>query len=247
MRLIELIKAISIAMIICSTQMCSAWGFDAVDSQVDYSLIGDLDCDGSVTMNEIRQLNIDLLQGKVSYDIVYKAIKNFEAKKNGAGTTYSVQPTNIENYMQRNLNQEISGCQSNFKGLALASPPDSLLVEKNNCRKISKILETEIPWIEVGSTQVVPPIRVGNGNIAKSDPLPLSSSTLSTFVIRYNTIGRHIMLMPVYAERMAFQRHDQGMLGQKGNAYFFGKDFSLGTIDNNYGDAPFITQFLADP
>jgi hypothetical protein len=29
--------------------------------------------------------------------------------------------------------------------------------------------------------------------------------------------------------------------------YYFGRDFSLGTIDSNYPGTPFITQFLADP
>ncbi len=98
MRLIGLIKAIIMAMIICSTQICSISGFDGMYSQTGCSLIGDLDCDCLVTMDEIKQLNIDLVQGKVSHDTVFKAIRNFEAIKNGAGITYSVQPPNMEEY-----------------------------------------------------------------------------------------------------------------------------------------------------
>lgn len=32
-----------------------------------------------------------------------------------------------------------------------------------------------------------------------------------------------------------------------GSQYYFGRDFSLGTVDGNYMGTPFLTQFLADP
>jgi hypothetical protein len=248
MHLIELIKAIIIAVIICSTEICVVCGFDAADSQAGCSLIGDLDCDGLVTMTEIKQLNIDLVQGKVSYDTVYKAIKNFEAKKKGSGIIFNLQPTNMENFMQKELGQGVIRCPSNIQRYSpLASQSDSSLIE-NNCGKFSEKFCIEIPWINIGfSKSVRAIISVGGRDFGKSNPLPLGSSKLGKSVINYNPIGRHVMLMPVYDEKKAFWRNDLGMPGRDGNAYFFGRDFSLGTIDNNYADAPFITQFLADP
>jgi len=54
--------------------------------------------------------------------------------------------------------------------------------------------------------------------------------------LQYNPVGAHIMndqngiVVPKYASQ-----------------YYFGRDFSLGTIDNNYPGTPFILQYLSDP
>jgi len=54
--------------------------------------------------------------------------------------------------------------------------------------------------------------------------------------LQYYPIGAHIMndqngiVVPKYASQ-----------------YYFGRDFSLGTIDNNYPGTPFILQYLSDP
>jgi hypothetical protein len=71
---------------------------------------------------------------------------------------------------------------------------------------------------------------------------PITSVSLSRkvpdapVVLHYQHIGSHIMndrngiVIPKYASQ-----------------YYFGRDFSLGTIDGNYPGTPFLTQFLADP
>ncbi len=71
---------------------------------------------------------------------------------------------------------------------------------------------------------------------------PIASVSLSRGVagapvmLHYQHIGSHIMndrngiMVPKYAPQ-----------------YYFGRDFSLGTIDSNYPGTPFLTQFLADP
>jgi hypothetical protein len=71
---------------------------------------------------------------------------------------------------------------------------------------------------------------------------PITSVSLSRGVpgapvmLHYQHIGSHIMndrngiIIPKYTSQ-----------------YYFGRDFSLGTIDSNYPGTPFLTQFLADP
>ncbi len=82
--------------------------------------------------------------------------------------------------------------------------------------------------------------RVGKQTYAVplyADPIYLGGVFSSgSALIYYEPVGTHVMapqfgaIAPQYTSR-----------------YFFGKDFSLGTIDNNYHGTPFLTQFLADP
>ena len=75
---------------------------------------------------------------------------------------------------------------------------------------------------------------------ALSPPVPAVSLSRgissAPLMLHYNHIGSHIMndqngiMVPKYAPQ-----------------YYFGRDFSLGTIDGNYPGTPFLTQFLADP
>lgn len=219
---------------------------DAINSEVNCGLIGDLNCDGLVVMNEIKQLNVDLLQGEVSYDIVYEAIKNFKATSTASETTYGLRQK--QDYMPKTTNEQISEARSNtLVPLVQISPASGILSEEeNDYGEGSRIFDSKIPWRTVGSNRVLPPIRVGKEDFAKSAPLPLGNSVPDAPFIRHDPIGRHIMLMPVYAERTTFLQNYPGSIGQSGKAYFFGRDFSLGTINNNY-DVNFITQFLADP
>ena len=54
--------------------------------------------------------------------------------------------------------------------------------------------------------------------------------------LQYNPVGVHIM------------NYQNGIVTPKyASQYYFGRDFSLGTIDNNYPGTPFILQYLSDP
>jgi hypothetical protein len=55
-------------------------------------------------------------------------------------------------------------------------------------------------------------------------------------VLQYHPVGSHIMN---YQNGITVPRYT--------SQYYFGRDFSLGTIDSNYPGTPFLTQFLADP
>jgi hypothetical protein len=68
-------------------------------------------------------------------------------------------------------------------------------------------------------------------------PISLSKGIPSSpAVIGYLPIGTHIMGYQLGTGELPYSP-----------LYYFGRDFSLGTIDSNYPGTPFITQFLADP
>jgi hypothetical protein len=73
--------------------------------------------------------------------------------------------------------------------------------------------------------------------IPRSAPISLSRGILSDPVmIQYHPVGAHIM------------NYQNGIVIPKSaSQYHFGKDFSLGTIDNNYPGTPFLLQYLSDP
>jgi hypothetical protein len=55
-------------------------------------------------------------------------------------------------------------------------------------------------------------------------------------MLGYRPVGAHIM------------NYQNGIVIPKSSSqYHFGKDFSLGTIDNNYPGTPFLLQYLSDP
>jgi hypothetical protein len=58
----------------------------------------------------------------------------------------------------------------------------------------------------------------------------------SPAVIQHSPVGSHIMN---YQNGIVIPRY--------GSQYYFGRDFSLGTVDGNYMGTPFLTQSLADP
>jgi len=82
--------------------------------------------------------------------------------------------------------------------------------------------------------------RVGEQTYAVpsyADPIYLGSGFSSgSALIYYEPLGTHVMAQQIGA-----------IAPQYDSRYTFGKDFSLGTIDNNYHGTPFLTQFLADP
>ena len=68
-------------------------------------------------------------------------------------------------------------------------------------------------------------------------PISLSRGISSyPMVLEYRPVGAHLM------------NYQNGIIIPKsGSQYHFGKDFSLGTIDNNYPGTPFLLQYLSDP
>lgn len=89
-------------------------------------------------------------------------------------------------------------------------------------------------------TPLVAPQEVTLESAALSPPVPAVSLSRgissAPLILHYNHIGSHIM-------------NDQNgiMIPKYAPQYYFGRDFSLGTIDSNYPGTPFLTQFLADP
>lgn len=65
-------------------------------------------------------------------------------------------------------------------------------------------------------------------------PVSLSRGISEITVIHYDPVGALL-----YQFGLAEYR--------QGPRYYFGRDFSLGTVDSNYPGTPFLTQFLADP
>ncbi len=58
----------------------------------------------------------------------------------------------------------------------------------------------------------------------------------SQAVVQHSPVGAHIMN---YQNGIVIPRY--------GPQYYFGRDFSIGTVDGNYMGTPFLTQYLADP
>ena len=82
--------------------------------------------------------------------------------------------------------------------------------------------------------------RVGKQTYAVplyADPIYLGRGASSgSSLIYYEPVGTHVMAQQIGA-----------IAPQYNSRYLFGKDFSMGTINNNYPGTPFLTQFLADP
>lgn len=85
-------------------------------------------------------------------------------------------------------------------------------------------------------------VRVGGGLSHYPDPVPVSTVPPNMIVIHYYPLGYHLMT-PLISP----QWNSPGLMNLSGGAYYFGRDFDLGMIDNNYAGAPFVLQVLADP
>lgn len=73
--------------------------------------------------------------------------------------------------------------------------------------------------------------------VPRLPPVSLSRGISSyPMMLEYRPVGAHIM------------NYQNGIVIPKSaSQYHFGKDFSLGTIDNNYPGTPFLLQYLSDP
>jgi hypothetical protein len=86
-----------------------------------------------------------------------------------------------------------------------------------------------MPKASIGATSVCVVPRIA--------PISLSRRISSyPMVLEYRPVGAHLM------------NYQNGIVIPKSaSQYHFGKDFSLGTIDNNYPGTPFLLQYLSDP
>jgi hypothetical protein len=94
--------------------------------------------------------------------------------------------------------------------------------------------------IDVKGTYVMPQTNTRAPStrfIPRVAPISLSSGISSgPVMLQYHPVGAHIM------------NYQNGIIIPKSaSQYHFGKDFSLGTIDNNYPGTPFLLQYLSDP
>ncbi len=100
---------------------------------------------------------------------------------------------------------------------------------------------TSAPSPSVGpQTCVMPRVNIhatSTCSVPRIAPISLSSRISSNpMVLEYRPVGAHIM------------NYQNGIvIPRPSSQYHFGKDFSLGTIDNNYPGTPFLLQYLSDP
>ncbi len=87
-------------------------------------------------------------------------------------------------------------------------------------------------------------VRVGGWSNMHSDPDPISlgSPSSNVTVIHYDPVGYYFM-MPLIMP----QQYSQGLMNLSSSVHYFGRDFQLGMLDDNYAGAPFLIQVLSDP
>jgi hypothetical protein len=106
---------------------------------------------------------------------------------------------------------------------------------------VMDVLGTPAPSTWVGpQTYVMPRMNIRAPStyfVPRIAPISLSRGTPNyPVVLGYNPVGAHIM------------NYQNGIfIPKSASQYHFGKDFSLGTIDNNYPGTPFLLQYLSDP
>ena len=248
MHLFERAMAINLIIILCiSFQISPVCGVisGSNNPQIDCNLIGDLNCDGIVSMKEVRQLNVHLLKGEVSFEIVYEAIKNFRMTDNNRDKSFD---SNDQRLFDESIGDTDWGpFNQGSTDYGVLSKSKGMLYDENIQENRSKIVSSDPPLMGKILDNIAPQTKTEEAYQGYFSALPLSNPSSSIAAIHYSPMGRNINLMPIYAEMMAFQQGYNPILNLNGNGYYFGRDFSLGIINSNYGDAPFITQFLADP
>jgi len=246
MHLSERAIAIKLIIILCiSYQISPVCGVisGSNNPQIDCNLVGDLDCDGIVSMNEVRQLNIHLLKGDVSFENVYEAIKNFKKANNNRDKSFGSDYEQLFDKSIGNANWMPFSQGSTDYGLLSKS---KIMLNNENTHE-NKNVACDPPLMRKILDDIAPQSKVEEVYQGYFSPLPLSNPFSDIAEIHYSPIGRNINIMQIYAKMMAFPQGNYPMQNLNGNGYYFGRDFSLGIINSNYGDAPFITQFLADP
>jgi hypothetical protein len=248
MHLFERAMAIKLIIILCiSYQVSPVCGVisGSNNPQIDCNLIGDLNCDGIVSMKELRQLNIHLLKGDVSFETVYEAIKNFKRADNNRDKSFDSDDQQLFDESIRDTNWTPFNQGSTDYGLL--SKSKIMLFNENTHENKSKNVASDPPLMGKIFDEIAPQSEAEAAYQGYFSPLPLGNPSSYIAEIHYSPICRNINIMPIYAEMMAFPQGNYPMQNLNGNGYYFGRDFSLGIINSNYGDVPFITQFLADP
>lgn len=85
-------------------------------------------------------------------------------------------------------------------------------------------------------------VRVGGGIKANLDPISIGGPSSNVVAIHYDPVGYHIMMPSILP-----QQYSPGLMNLSSGVRYFGRDFQLGMIDDNYAGAPFLIQVLADP
>jgi len=132
---------------------------------------------------------------------------------------YDRLPIHLDSLGRHVFSYSISGKESN--SVIIDVNPGKVKVESPSCYvKPAPIIQEQI---------IVVPTKVQAVSLSRE-------RYFYPAMLKYNPVGVHIM-------------NDQnGVVTAKYDSqYYFGRDFSLGTIDNNYPGTPFILQYLSDP
>lgn len=119
----------------------------------------------------------------------------------------------------------IAGKKSNSVIIDVALSQASVEIQQN------RIIVPQ-PVIQAPAVQATP-VAVST----RIKPVSLSRGAfVNSVMLQYYPMGAHIM-------------NDQNgiVIPKYSSQYYFGRDFSLGTIDGNYPGTPFILQYLSDP
>ncbi|MEI6102638.1 MAG: hypothetical protein WCP70_01710 [Methanothrix sp.] len=176
--------------------------------------------------------HLEVAQGSTAFLVVL-------ATKEGDGTLFDQYPDgsthNIKYYFQGY--NRLPFC-ANIPGRHVLSYVINGL-ESNSV--VIDVKGTPAPSTSVGpQTYVMPRMNIRATStyfVPRIAPISLSRGIPNyPVVLGYNPVGAHIM------------NYQNGIVIPKSaSQYHFGKDFSLGTIDNNYPGTPFLLQYLSDP
>jgi len=180
--------------------------------------------------------HLEVAQGSTAFLVVL-------ATKEGDGTLYDQYPDgSTNNYCYYFLGYDRLPLYANTPGRHVLSyvidgkESNRVVIDvkgtyaPNNCPSPSALPQTYVmplTSIRAPSTRFIPRVA----------PISLSRGISSgPVMLQYNPVGAHIM------------NYQNGIVIPKSASQFhFGKDFSLGTIDNNYPGTPFLLQYLSDP
>lgn len=123
-----------------------------------------------------------------------------------------------------------------FSYVIAGKKSNSVIIDVTMAQAAAEIQQTRIvvpqPVIQATAVQA-PPVVVSS----RIRPVSLSKGAfVNSVMLQYYPTGAHIM-------------NDQNgiVIPKYSSQYYFGRDFSLGTIDGNYPGTPFILQYLSDP
>jgi hypothetical protein len=123
------------------------------------------------------------------------------------------------------LSYVVNGLQSNSVAIDVKGSP----AQKESPSPSLGLQSCTMPRLSIRATSTCFVPRIA--------PISLSRGIASyPMVLEYHPVGAHLM------------NYQNGIIIPKSaSQYHFGKDFSLGTIDNNYPGTPFLLQYLSDP